>query len=513
MSRFNWAPTAYRLLDGLFCVYKPAGVPVHKVIHSLKLNLCKDLNALPCYEHEIVLGQPAVQDNLSMKSLSVNTGPGGIVDWSEHRLVLGDRYEDSDFKIHFVDGISKSSTGVLVMSVGSFGRHSLEMIAMSKFLRVYHVKGRLGYATDDFTPTGHFIERTSFKHVSHSKLTRLCAAAQAAHTRQMYNMHGVNPDSQAAYEMAAQGIVRPRERRTMPILYSVKCIDFQPPDFTLEIHSINETCQYLRQLIHDLAIKLKSTAVCTGIRRLRYGHFDTERALLRQHWHLDHIVDNIRSNMDLLEPDKLFVGSGSQEFEALLPGKKQEHLTLSDRGEPGSEVSLTLSDRGQPGSEVSLALSDSSDPGSDGSLAISKSSNPHPGSNGSLAISNSSDPGSDGSLAISNSSDPGSDGSLAISNSSDPGSDGSLAISNSSDPGSDGSLAISNCSDPGSDGSLTISNSNDPGWGRASNKNIPQNGHENSSSNAHNCDFVNKNASLDDNKSNFKNDTCSPEFV
>ncbi|GFO21169.1 tRNA pseudouridine synthase b [Plakobranchus ocellatus] len=328
MSRFNWAPSAYRLLDGLFCIYKPVGVPVHKVIHSLKVNLCRDLNALPCYEHEIVLGQQPVMENLSTKSLSLRTDTSAVTDWSEHRLVLGDRYEDSDFNIHFVDGLSKNSTGVLVMSVGRFGRQSLEMVAMSKFLRVYHVKGQLGYATDDFTPTGHFLERTSFKHVSHSKLSRLCAAAQAAHTRQMYSLHGVNPDSQAAYEMAAKGIIRPRERRTMPVLYSVKCIDFQPPNFTLEIHSINETCTYLRQLVHDLALKLKSTAVCTGIRRLRYGHFDIDRALLRQHWHLDQIVDNIHGNMDLLDADKLFVGSGSEAFE----GKNQRCLTDSDKG-------------------------------------------------------------------------------------------------------------------------------------------------------------------------------------
>ena len=45
-----------------------------------------DLNALPCYEHEIVFGQQPVKENLSTKSLSVNTEPGGITDWSEHRL-------------------------------------------------------------------------------------------------------------------------------------------------------------------------------------------------------------------------------------------------------------------------------------------------------------------------------------------------------------------------------------------------------------------------------------------
>lgn len=54
-----------------------------------------------------------------------------------------------------------------------------------------------------------------------------------------FSLHGVNPDSQEAYEMAASGIIRPAKRDTHPILYSIKCIDFQPPDFTLGKFSLD----------------------------------------------------------------------------------------------------------------------------------------------------------------------------------------------------------------------------------------------------------------------------------
>ncbi|KAH9499013.1 Mitochondrial mRNA pseudouridine synthase Trub2 [Bulinus truncatus] len=321
MSRFNWAPSAYRLLNGVFCVYKPELAPVHKVVESIKLKLCKDLNSLPCYKHEIVMGSP-ITENLKEKSLSLDIEPKGIEDWSEHRLVLGDRYDESDFRIHFVDGLSKHSTGVLVLGIGKFGRDSVEMIAMSKFLRVYHVKGRLGWATHNFSPKGRILQRTSFKHVSKVKLDKVCAAAQAAYTRQMYSLNGINPDSQEAYEMASSGLIRPADRKTGPILYGIKCVDFQPPDFTLEIHSINESCPFFREFIHNLAIKLKTTAVCTGIRRLRYGTFDLSRALLRQHWHLDSIIDNIMSNNDLLTPEKLFIGAHAEHVEIPPPTKQ-----------------------------------------------------------------------------------------------------------------------------------------------------------------------------------------------
>lgn len=44
---------------------------------------------------------------------------------------------------------------------------------------------------------------------------------------------GVNPHSQEAYQLACQGIIRPLSTETPPILYGVKCIYFNPPDFTL----------------------------------------------------------------------------------------------------------------------------------------------------------------------------------------------------------------------------------------------------------------------------------------
>lgn len=108
----------------------------------------------------------------------------------------------------------------------------------------------------------------------------------------------------------------------------------------LEIHSINEKCIFLRRFIHDLALKLKSTGVCTGIRRLRYGHFGLERSLVRQEWSLEKIIENLEKNEELLVPDKLFVGMKAESC-VPLPLDAGNHLTLlgecSDDG--GNKVS------------------------------------------------------------------------------------------------------------------------------------------------------------------------------
>ncbi|KAJ8307007.1 hypothetical protein KUTeg_015091 [Tegillarca granosa] len=128
-------------------------------------------------------------------------------------------------------------------------------------------------------------------------------AVQKYSHRQKYA--GVNPESQKAYELASVGIVRPQSKETPPLLYGIKCIDFNLPDFTLEIHSINENSDFLKALIHDIGIKLKSTAVCSSIRRIRYGYFTLDHCLLRADWHFEQILSNIRLCKQLLTDKKL----------------------------------------------------------------------------------------------------------------------------------------------------------------------------------------------------------------
>ena len=76
--------------------------------------------------------------------------------------------------------------------------------------------------------------------------------------------------------------------------------------FISEIHTINEKTPLLKRFIHDLGMRLRSTAVCTHIHRVRYGHFTLQHALLRQQWTLNDILNNIGQCKKLLTPRKLF---------------------------------------------------------------------------------------------------------------------------------------------------------------------------------------------------------------
>ena len=47
------------------------------------------------------------------------------------------------------------------------------------------------------------------------------------------------------------------------------------------------------KLIHEIGLELRSSAVCTGLRRIRYGHFTLTHALLTKHCDARSIAENI----------------------------------------------------------------------------------------------------------------------------------------------------------------------------------------------------------------------------
>lgn len=85
---------------------------------------------------------------------------------------------------------------------------------------------------------------------------------------------------------------------------------------------------YLKTLIHELGIQLHSAATCTQIQCFRYALFDLNLALLRKHWELQDILNNIElcnnilyKNSDLLKQkrkSRIFTKQDETELGSLL---------------------------------------------------------------------------------------------------------------------------------------------------------------------------------------------------
>ncbi|XP_041973681.1 mitochondrial mRNA pseudouridine synthase Trub2 [Aricia agestis] len=291
MSKLKNAAKAFKNLNGLICVYKPPAVPIRQVKNIISTHLCRDLNNLPDrpLEKRVVIEGPT-NEPMTVK-LDTN--------YADHPLACGPRYTQDDFRISWATNLGLFSSGVLLLGINSGTRITYE-INISRLTRAFKVHGQLGKATDTYFWNGRTMERSSYGHVTRDKIDRVVAHMQAAHQKTMYELSGVHMESQTAYDLASKGLIKPANNK-LPVLYGIKCVHFDSPNFTLEIQSVNEYDKYLWTLIHDLGIQLKTSAYCTGVQCIRQGKFNVELALLRKHWNLEFILDNKRKCHHILE--------------------------------------------------------------------------------------------------------------------------------------------------------------------------------------------------------------------
>ncbi|XP_064649457.1 pseudouridylate synthase TRUB2, mitochondrial-like isoform X2 [Lineus longissimus] len=319
MPTSTYAPSAFRALNGIFCIYKPPGSTMKNIRRTIPMKLAADLNLLP--DRPLRRMVKLEEQNLGTDLPIVTAVP----DLADHPQVIGPRYLPEDIYFKYELHLNRLSSGLVVCGIGREAQ-KLRYIKHSEMMRVYHVQGHLGMATQDFSPTGHLVEKTTWGHVKQGQLDRVVSGIQASHQKNMFHQAGVDLQSQEAYEMAVKGIVRPKDE-DIPIIYGIKCIEFEPPYFTLEIHSIGERCKYFMEVVHEIGLMLKSSAVCTKLQRIRIGHFTLEHALLQRHWNCEGIISNIAFCRPLIRKEFLDSGLHMRKIEA------SEHLTLQNGAE------------------------------------------------------------------------------------------------------------------------------------------------------------------------------------
>ncbi|XP_041908572.1 mitochondrial mRNA pseudouridine synthase TRUB2 isoform X2 [Corvus kubaryi] len=249
-------------LAGLFAVYKPAGVAWGRVRDAVETRLLRELNAAP--------GRAPRQRVRFLPAPA--PGGGGAVELVAARVpVLADH--------------------PLVLGIGH-GNKLLTELYNCHLTKVYTVGGLFGKATDDFSDTGNLVEKTTFDHITREKLERILAVIQGTNQKALLMYSNIDMKTQEAYELAVKGLIRPMGK-SPPIITAVRCLWFALPEFQLEIHCLHETQQYLRKMVHEIGLELKSSAVCTQVRRIRDGVFTVDDALPRTRWNLQSIQEAI----------------------------------------------------------------------------------------------------------------------------------------------------------------------------------------------------------------------------
>uniref|UniRef100_A0A0K8V2A7 Putative tRNA pseudouridine synthase 2 n=1 Tax=Bactrocera latifrons TaxID=174628 RepID=A0A0K8V2A7_BACLA len=289
------APTVFRYLNGIMNIYKPAGMKVSHVKNAVLHNVVQDLNDMEVREPrrlETPLLEPGGDANPLLRKIQ-------SIDLADHVLATGPRYQISDIRCALVAGLGIHTSGVLLFGLNKGIRQS-QLIQRNRPLRAFHITGRMGVATETHFADSRITVKSDHRHVRPERISALAASLQASHQRKMYELCGVDLQSQAAYEIACKGLIRPADN-SQPIIYGIKLIDFKRPEFTVEVHAINESEEYLASLVNEMGIELRTVAYCTSIRCIRHGHFGVENALLRHGWSLRGVMKNMKEQREVLE--------------------------------------------------------------------------------------------------------------------------------------------------------------------------------------------------------------------
>ena len=225
--------------------------------------------------------------------------------YADHPLVVGPRYKGKDIPMFCANYIDYNSSGLVVTGVGKEGVRLARILEDSNFVRTYEIKCKFGRATDNFFDFGRTVEKSTWKHIQKSRLDFYLSKILSMHRKMYFRTAGVDMLSQDAYELAAKGPTRPITYESVPLLYSLKCTKFDPPDFTLLIQTINENVGFIGQLVNGIGIKSRSNACIASLRCTRYGHFTVENCLLEKDFTVEGVLNNIALNEPLTREEKL----------------------------------------------------------------------------------------------------------------------------------------------------------------------------------------------------------------
>ena len=346
LCELSYAPAAFRLLNGVFCVVKESGVTSKDLLRNVAVSLAQDLNQFeqrPIRERVVIEGNPLIDPELRVvKKIS----------YADHPLVVGPRYQPQDFLLHNANRIGLMTSGLTVLGIGDYGRDLAQVLAESNFVKTYEVKCKFGRATSNYFVSGRTREKTTFQRQSYARFRDLISRTVVAHRPIVYKAIGIDMQTQDGYELAASGIVRPISEKTVPLLFNIKCTFFDPPDFTIVIQTANEEEEFIGTLVHGLGLRSKSTAAIVTLNCIRYGYFTLDNALLPKYWTAERVINNITAYQHLTTEEKIsptapalqkmnVAEAGLSEQKLIGPARTEEHrLSLTDRPVPLARSAL-----------------------------------------------------------------------------------------------------------------------------------------------------------------------------
>lgn len=177
------------------------------------------------------------------------------------------RKKISGEKIGYLGTLDPLATGLLVMF---FGRATKTIRHYEESEKEYMVDLELGKSSDTYDSTGIVEEKEVVDQPTQDDLMKALPLFHGQIWQIQPPFSAVHVQGKRAYEWARKGIDLNLGKRQV-MISTIECLSYEYP--TVKLRLVSGPGTYMRSLVHELGLKLRTGAVMTKLRRVRVGEF------------------------------------------------------------------------------------------------------------------------------------------------------------------------------------------------------------------------------------------------
>ena len=196
-----------------------------------------------------------------------------VVNYIKSYLSINYQVSRKTIKIGHSGTLDPFATGLLIILIG---RENTRLAAYFLGLdKTYLVKAKLGFISDTFDRTGQVKFFSNIKPTQDDVIKNL-KNFLGIHEQTPPEFSAIKINGRRAYELARQGQTIEMKKRTISIK-DINLLSFEYPfvEFVVQVSSGT----YIRSLVNDLGLVLKSGALTEDLRRTKINDFDVKNAL------------------------------------------------------------------------------------------------------------------------------------------------------------------------------------------------------------------------------------------
>jgi tRNA pseudouridine55 synthase len=196
-----------------------------------------------------------------------------VVNYIKSYLSINYQVSRKTIKIGHSGTLDPFATGLLIILIG---RENTKLAAHFLGLdKTYLVKAKLGFISDTFDRTGQVKFFSNIKPTQDDVIKNL-KNFLGIHEQTPPEFSAIKINGRRAYELARQGQTIEMKKRTISIK-DINLLSFEYPfvEFVVQVSSGT----YIRSLVNDLGLVLKSGALTEDLRRTKINDFDVKNAL------------------------------------------------------------------------------------------------------------------------------------------------------------------------------------------------------------------------------------------